>query len=94
MDEAVRQVANLWLFGDSVIDNTAYVPEGKDTASQLRELLPSHTIHNKAVDGMHAYDFLTGIGQKNPHPVEHAVLSIGGNDALQAAVEETGGYLL
>jgi len=70
------------LLGDSIFDNSAYTCGGPDVVTQLREILPAPWRATlAAVDGATTQDFdpqrrvLTS-------DVTHAVLSLGGNDAL------------
>ena len=70
------------LLGDSIFDNGAYTRGGPDVITQLRAIVPdSWSATLGAVDGATTLDFerqlrtLTG-------DVTHAVLSLGGNDAL------------
>lgn len=73
------------LLGDSILDNGAYVGDGPDVVSQLRERLPSGGRATlAAMDGTVA----SGIGRQldaAPHDATHLVVSAGGNDALRYA---------
>jgi len=76
------------LYGDSIFDNYAYVAEGNAVTDHMTECLPKAITHELyAIDGDTTSDtiqvlnrtkgtFGAGMG---------AVLSVGGNDALQAA---------
>lgn len=74
----------LLLFGDSVIDNGAYLPPGApDVAAQVQAALADWTVIAKAVDGDVSTDVVaqadTFAGR-----ADAAFLSVGGNDALGA----------
>jgi lysophospholipase L1-like esterase len=73
----------VFLLGDSIIDNGAYLRSGEpDVAQQLQALLPHHTVIKRAVDGATCADVLewqTG----ELEGADRIILSAGGNDALQ-----------
>lgn len=72
----------LFLLGDSVIDNGSYVGDGKpDVFAQISERVHA-TVTMRAVDGDMVDDAAQRL-DKDPLPEDAAVfLSIGGNDAL------------
>lgn len=73
---------SLVLLGDSVFDNRPYVALEPDTADHLRRLLgPGWTVHLLARDGAVIAD-IPAQAARLPSPADHAVLSVGGNDAL------------
>jgi lysophospholipase L1-like esterase len=72
----------LFLLGDSILDNAPYTRPEPDSAAHLRRLLPEWNVVCLARDGAVMDDVghqLREIGQ----PAATAVLSIGGNDAIQ-----------
>lgn len=74
---------HLVLLGDSVFDNSAYVPQGKDVLTQLRTLLsPGWAVSLLAEDGS-TTDRLTTQLARLPSDTTHLVMSVGGNDALE-----------
>ncbi|MEY8213063.1 MAG: SGNH/GDSL hydrolase family protein, partial [Colwellia sp.] len=74
---------NLVLIGDSILDNNIYVSEGKSVSNLLEPYLPAGAnLIKLAVDGATSYDTLTQVN-KLPKSVTHAVVSVGGNDALK-----------
>src|SRR5215207_2323437 len=73
------------LLGDSIFDNKSYTNGAPDVASHLRNQLPSPWVVTLcAVDGATTADFSAQLGAI-PASVSHAVLSLGGNDALMNA---------
>jgi lysophospholipase L1-like esterase len=79
---AMTAARHIVLLGDSIFDNTGYVPGGPDVVNQLRALLPGGwraTLN--AVDGSVAGDVKRQIGWLGSD-VTHLVVSVGGNDAL------------
>jgi hypothetical protein len=70
------------LLGDSIFDNKAYVGEGPDVITQLRQELPSGWQATLlALDG----DVMAGVDRQLrllPADATHLVISVGGNDAL------------
>jgi hypothetical protein len=70
------------LLGDSIFDNAAYTRGGPDVVTQLREILPAGWRATlAAVDGATTHEFAPQL-RSLTSDVTHAVLSIGGNDAL------------
>ncbi len=70
------------LLGDSIFDNESYTRGLPDVVTHLRSLLPpSAQASLLAVDGSTTDDIGDQIGQVSPD-VTHAVLSVGGNNAL------------
>jgi lysophospholipase L1-like esterase len=78
-------VGHVVLLGDSVFDNAAYVAGGPDVVRQLRDVLPAGWRATLgAVDG----SVTTGVArqlERLPGDATHLVVSVGGNDALQAS---------
>jgi len=73
----------LVLLGDSIFDNTPYVPRGADVLTQLRALVPASTrVEMLARDGARMRDLPRQL-QLVPHEATHVLISIGGNDVLQ-----------
>jgi hypothetical protein len=73
------------LLGDSIFDNASYTQGLPDVVTHLRRLLPSGAKASLfAVDGSTTADLRDQVG-KIPADVTRAVVSIGGNDALQNA---------
>ncbi|HEX9882207.1 MAG TPA: SGNH/GDSL hydrolase family protein [Hyphomicrobium sp.] len=71
------------LLGDSIFDNKAYVGDGPDVITQVREALPDGwTATLAARDGAMISD-IKGQLATMPSDATHLVVSIGGNDALQ-----------
>lgn len=76
-------MATLALLGDSVLDNGPYVAPQPDTAEHLRRLLgPDWTVVLLACDGSTIADVSLQL-RRLPDPTDCAVLSAGGNDAIQ-----------
>ena len=70
------------LLGDSIFDNGAYTQGGPDVITQLREALPAGWRATLgAIDGATTQDVDPQL-RALPSDVTHAVLSLGGNDAL------------
>jgi len=70
------------LLGDSIFDNGAYTQGGPDVIAQLREALPAGWRATLgAIDGATTQDVDPQL-RALPSDVTHAVLSLGGNDAL------------
>ena len=70
------------LLGDSIFDNGAYTRGGPDVVTQLREILPAPWRATlAAVDGATTQEF-DPQRRALTSDVTHAVLSLGGNDAL------------
>jgi hypothetical protein len=81
------------LFGDSILDNGAYVPTGADVVTQLRMRLPQGGRATlAAVDGSVASAVRLQL-RGAPVDATHIVVSAGGNDALHCAhlLEESAG---
>lgn len=75
---------HLVLFGDSIFDNAAYVPDQPEVIKQVRASLPSDWIATLlAVDGYTALDVIVQLPAL-PADATHLVVSAGGNDALGA----------
>ncbi len=73
------------LFGDSILDNAAYVPGWPDVAEQLRaELGPEDRVTLLAVDGSISEQVERQL-DLCPHDATHVVVSSGGNDILHNA---------
>jgi hypothetical protein len=73
----------VFLLGDSIIDNGAYVRSGEpDVAQQLQGLLPHHSVVKRAVDGATCAD-VREWQSDDLSRAERIILSAGGNDALQ-----------
>jgi len=71
------------LFGDSILDNAAYVDGGPDVVSQLRTRLPAGSKATlAAIDGSVASAVRLQL-KTAPHDATHLVVSAGGNDALR-----------
>ena len=76
-------MTHLVLLGDSVFDNSAYVPQGQDVLTQLRTLLsPAWQVSLLAEDGS-TTEALPAQLQRLPPNASHLVVSMGGNDALE-----------
>ena len=79
---------NIYLLGDSIIDNTPYVNKNeKDVVSHLNSMYkgsPQININNRAVDGHTMQDLLDNqLSDEGLNQATHIVTSIGGNDLLQ-----------
>ena len=79
---------NIYLLGDSIIDNTPYVNKNeKDVVSHLNSMYkgsPQININNRAVDGHTMQDLLDNqLSDEGLNEATHIVTSIGGNDLLQ-----------
>lgn len=75
---------HLVLLGDSIFDNAIYVPEAPAVIDHVRHILPDTW---KATLIAHDGDVVVNVeGQlaRIPQDATHLVISIGGNDALQA----------
>lgn len=73
----------LALLGDSILDNQLYVDPAPDTAEHLRGLLGAEwSVELLARDGATIMDVPFQL-KHLPHPTTCAILSIGGNDALE-----------
>ena len=81
------------LLGDLILDNGAYVGDGPDVMSQLRERLPQGSrVTLGAIDGSVASAVRMQL-KSAPADATHLVVSAGGNDALHSAnvLEEAAG---
>jgi hypothetical protein len=81
------------LFGDSILDNSAYVAGGPDVVTQLRRRLPAGSRATlAAIDGSVASAVRLQL-KDSPDDATHLVVSAGGNDALHCAnlLEESAG---
>ena len=79
---------NIFLLGDSIIDNATYVKKHeKDVESHLNSLFTCDSqiiINNRAVDGHTMKDLLDNqLSEEGLNEATHIVTSIGGNDLLQ-----------
>lgn len=75
----------LALLGDSIFDNGAYVLGGPAVIDQVRDRLAADwQVTLLAVDG-HVIQDVPGQLRKLARPADYAVISAGGNDALQHA---------
>jgi lysophospholipase L1-like esterase len=76
------QPMHIVLLGDSIFDNGSYVQSGQpDVITQLQKHIPKSTL--KAVDGSVISSVFSQI-QDIPEDATHLVVSVGGNDCLQA----------
>ena len=89
--QGTSPMPHIVLLGDSVFDNTAYVPGGPEVVQQLRAILPpGWRATLSARDGASIADLPDQL-QKLPAGSSHLVVSIGGNDALgEAALLDAG----
>jgi hypothetical protein len=70
------------LLGDSIFDNSVYVKKNKDFFTYFKNIMPEIVLTSfLAIDGSKIKDLKKQI-EKIPHGTTHAVVSIGGNDAL------------
>ena len=75
----------VFLLGDSVFDNAAYVGRNPDVRRQVQELLPPDaTVEMIARDGAVLGDVAAQL-RKLPNSATHLIVSAGGNDALKAS---------
>jgi hypothetical protein len=72
------------LVGDSVFDNAKYTGSKPDVAGHLRGLVPEARVTLYAVDGTTTAEVGKQIDRLRPD-ITHALLSLGGNDALENA---------
>jgi lysophospholipase L1-like esterase len=78
-------MAHIVLIGDSILDNTAYVPLGEDVISRLKKQLPQGwQATSLAKDGSTVEDVYRQLSLI-PNDATHVVLSAGGNDALMVS---------
>jgi hypothetical protein len=76
---------HLVLLGDSIFDNAAYVSEGAAVIDHLQRQLPRDWHASLvAVDGNITVDVLRQLARV-PTDASHLIVSVGGNDALQAS---------
>jgi len=75
----------VFLLGDSVFDNAAYVPRQPDVRRQVQALMPPEfAVQLAARDGAVMDDVFAQM-RKVPRSATHLIVSAGGNDALQAS---------
>jgi hypothetical protein len=75
-------MAHVVLLGDSIFDNTHYVPAGWSVVEQLRKVLPTGwRVTLAAVDGAGAEDVRAQLARA-PADATHFAVSVGGNNAL------------
>lgn len=80
-----QMMKHIVLLGDSILDNQAYVGDGLDVVSQLRQHIPPQwTATLGAVDGSVVAD-VHPQALEVPHHATHLIVSVGGNDALRQA---------
>jgi lysophospholipase L1-like esterase len=72
----------LVLLGDSILDNAPYTTPERDTTAHLQNLLPAWTVVRLAQDGATMSDMRSQLRELPNRPLT-AVLSIGGNDAIE-----------
>lgn len=76
---------HIFMLGDSVFDNAAYVRAGEpDVRQQVAELLSGDAVSSSARDGAVVASIRTQFAEL-PADATHIVVSGGGNDALQAS---------
>jgi len=76
---------HIFMIGDSVFDNAAYVRSGEpDVRKQVAALVPQHRVTSAARDGAVAAGIRDQFARM-PKDATHIVVSAGGNDALQAS---------
>ena len=78
-----RSVSHVTLLGDSIFDNSRYVPGGSPVVDQLHRLPRGWRATLLAVDGAVAADVPSQLARL-PADATHLVVSAGGNDALGA----------
>ena len=79
-----REMMHIAMLGDSVFDNAAYVGGAPDVRAQLQSLLMDAEVSSAARDGA----MIAGIAlqlRQIPRSATHIVVSIGGNDAIEAS---------
>jgi hypothetical protein len=79
---ATKAGKTLVLVGDSILDNAPYTHPEPDTTAHLRRMLPDWTVVRLAQDGAVMNDIAFQLAQLNDR-VTTAVLSVGGNDAVE-----------
>lgn len=72
----------LVLLGDSILDNAPYTGPEPDSTEHLQRLLPGWSVQRLAQDGATMADIQSQL-RKLPDHTSSAVLSIGGNDAVE-----------
>ena len=76
---------HVFMIGDSVFDNAAYVGSGEpDVRKQVAELLNGDRVSSAARDGAVIASIRDQLTQRPPDAT-HIVVSAGGNDALQSS---------
>ncbi|MCE9560659.1 MAG: SGNH/GDSL hydrolase family protein [Planctomycetes bacterium] len=79
-------MSHVVLLGDSIFDNEAYVPDRPAVIDQVRRgLPPSWNATLVAVDG-HVIEDIERQLKQVPQTATHFVISVGGNNALQASL--------
>jgi hypothetical protein len=85
-DAAIREfvsMAHLILLGDSIFDNSLYVPGGPALVEQVRRSVPPDCrVTLLAVDGHTTGGTLEQL-KRLPGDATHLIVSVGGNDGLQ-----------
>jgi lysophospholipase L1-like esterase len=83
LEVAPRSRNSLVLLGDSILDNAPYTRPEPDTTAHLTQLLaPAWSVERLAQDGATMSDVRFQLGRLSGRP-SLAVLSIGGNDAME-----------
>ncbi len=78
-------MSHLVLLGDSILDNAAYIGNGPDVLAQVRESLPEGwRATSCAVDGSMTVDVARQV-YLTPADATHLVVSVGGNDGIDAS---------
>lgn len=72
----------LALIGDSILDNAPYTGGEADSTAHLQRLLPDWSVSRVAQDGATTADIPTQLARLGNRPAV-AVLSVGGNDAVE-----------
>jgi len=75
---------HLVLLGDSIFDNAIYVPDGPAVIDHVRRLAPSDWRATLVAQDGDVVDDVFGQVERVPQDATHLVISIGGNNALQA----------
>ena len=75
---------HLVLLGDGILANSAHTNKEPDTATTIRQLLPGWTVTLLAAEGSAMAAVSTQL-QRFPAKPDLAVLSVGGNDAMEHA---------
>jgi hypothetical protein len=79
-------MSHVVLLGDSIFDNEAYVPDRPPVIEQVRRGLPPEWMATLvAVDG-HVIEDIARQLKEVPETATHLVISVGGNNALQASL--------